>query len=119
MVFYLFISVSKGLHYIGQLHETSFFRIVMDQITEGQLQFVELDKHFDTIIIGTGEERRKYTIYTGKTEMEEHLKKQFPNDVKAVEEFFKIMKVVCGADHEIRSSWNGTEHLESSRVRQF
>ncbi|XP_036429269.1 inactive all-trans-retinol 13,14-reductase [Colossoma macropomum] len=82
-----------GLHYIGQLHENSFFRIVMDQITEGQLQFVELDKHFDTIIIGTGEERRKYTIYTGKTEMEEHLKKQFPKDVKAVEEFFKIMKI--------------------------
>ncbi|XP_072523448.1 inactive all-trans-retinol 13,14-reductase-like [Salminus brasiliensis] len=82
-----------GLHYIGQLHENSLFRVILDQITEGQLQFVELNKHFDTIVIGTGEESRKYTIYTGKTEMEEHLKKQFPDDVKAVEEFFKIMKI--------------------------
>ncbi|XP_036429271.1 inactive all-trans-retinol 13,14-reductase-like [Colossoma macropomum] len=82
-----------GLHYIGQLHETSLFKVVMDQITEGQLQFVELDKHFDTVIIDTGEEQRKYTMYSGKTEMEEHLKKQFPKDVKAVEEIFKIMKM--------------------------
>ncbi|KAB5555277.1 hypothetical protein PHYPO_G00031850 [Pangasianodon hypophthalmus] len=81
-----------GLHYIGQLHENSLFKIVMDQITEGQLQFVELDKHIDTIVIGRGEKSRKYTIYSGKTEMEEHLKEQFPDDTKAVEEFFKIMK---------------------------
>lgn len=66
----------------------------MDQITEGQLQFVQLDKHIDTIVIGTGEEVRKYSIYSGKTEMEAHLKEQFPDDAKAVEEYFKIMKVV-------------------------
>lgn len=88
------IYVSTGLHYIGQLHEKSLFKIVMDQITEGQLQFVELDKHFDTIVIGSGEKIRKYTIYSGKSEMEKHLKEQFPDDTKAVEEFFKIMKVV-------------------------
>ncbi|XP_066522096.1 inactive all-trans-retinol 13,14-reductase-like [Hoplias malabaricus] len=81
-----------GLHYIGQLHENSMIRVVMDQITEGQLQFVELDQHFDTIVIGTGEEQRQYTIHTGKTEMEEHLKKQFPADVRAVDEFFRMMK---------------------------
>lgn len=82
-----------GLHYIGQLHENSLFKVAMDQITEGQLEFVEIDQHFDNLVIGTGEERRDYSIYTGKTEMEQHLKKQFPEDVKAVEEFFKIMKV--------------------------
>ncbi|XP_053541042.1 inactive all-trans-retinol 13,14-reductase [Ictalurus punctatus] len=82
-----------GLHYIGQLHENSLFKIIMDQITEGQLQFVELDKHFDTLVIDSGEKSRKYTIHSGKTEMEEHLKEQFPDDTKAVEEFFKIMKI--------------------------
>ncbi|KAB5555278.1 hypothetical protein PHYPO_G00031870 [Pangasianodon hypophthalmus] len=88
-----------GLHYIGQLHENSLFKIVMDQITEGQLQFVELDKHIDTIVIGNGEKSRKYTIYSGKTEMEEHLKEQFPDDTKAVEEFFKIMKMSARKTH--------------------
>ena len=83
----------EGLHYIGQLHENSLLRIAFDQITEGQLEFVELDQHFDTIQIGLGEEKREYTIFTGKTEMEAHLKKQFPDDIAAIETFFRIMKV--------------------------
>lgn len=88
-----------GLHYIGQLHENSLLRIAFDQITEGQLEFVELDQHFDTIQIGEGEEKREYTIFTGKTEMEAHLKKQFPDDHAAIETFFKIMKVSAKKTH--------------------
>uniref|UniRef100_A0A3B1K6G1 Si:ch1073-13h15.3 n=1 Tax=Astyanax mexicanus TaxID=7994 RepID=A0A3B1K6G1_ASTMX len=83
----------KRLHYVGQLHENSLFKIIFDQITEGQLEFAELDQHFDTVVIGTGKETREYTICSGKTEMEEHLKKQFPDDTEAIEEFFKIMKL--------------------------
>ncbi|KAM9462822.1 inactive all-trans-retinol 13,14-reductase [Clarias gariepinus] len=82
-----------GLHYIGQLHENSLLKVIMDQLTEGQLQFVELDKHIDTVVIGSKEKCRAYTIYSGRTEMEEHLKEQFPDDTKAIEEFFKIMKI--------------------------
>ncbi|CAB1338368.1 unnamed protein product [Coregonus sp. 'balchen'] len=82
------------LHYIGQLHENSLLRIAFDQITEGQLEFVELDQHFDTIQIGEGEDKREYTIFAGKTEMEAHLKNQFPDDVTAIETFFNIMKLI-------------------------
>ncbi|KAF7705160.1 hypothetical protein HF521_020446 [Silurus meridionalis] len=92
-----------GLHYIGQLHENSLFKIIMDQLTEGQLQFKELDQHFDTVVIGRGEEIRKYTLHSGKTEMEEHLKKQFPDDAKAVEEYFKIMKISARKTHYLAS----------------
>jgi len=88
-----------GLHYIGQLHENSLLRIAFDQISEGQLEFQELDQHFDTIQIGEGEEKREYTIYTGKTEMEAHLKKQFPDDTAAIETFFQIMKVSAKKTH--------------------
>ncbi|CAB1313281.1 unnamed protein product [Coregonus sp. 'balchen'] len=42
----------------------------------GQLEFVKLDQHFDTTQIG--EEKHEYSIC--KTEMEAHLKKQFPDD---------------------------------------
>uniref|UniRef100_A0AAZ3PHF4 Si:ch1073-13h15.3 n=1 Tax=Oncorhynchus tshawytscha TaxID=74940 RepID=A0AAZ3PHF4_ONCTS len=58
---------------------SSLLRIVFDQITEGQLEFVELDQHFDTIQIGEGEDKREYTILSGKTELEAHLKNQFPD----------------------------------------
>ncbi|KAG9350197.1 hypothetical protein JZ751_026550, partial [Albula glossodonta] len=88
-----------GLHYVGQLHENSLFRIALDQITEGQLEFVELEHHFDTIIIGQGDDQRDYHIYTGKTEMAERLKKQFPNDTEAIDAFFKIMKISAKKTH--------------------
>lgn len=86
-------NVFAGLHYIGQLHENSLFKITIDQLTEGQVEFVKLDGHFDTVVIGSGEELRKYTIWGGKKEMEEQLKKQFPKDIDAIEKFFKLMKV--------------------------
>ncbi|KAL4660500.1 putative all-trans-retinol 13,14-reductase [Arapaima gigas] len=88
-----------GLHYIGQLHENSLFRIALDQITEGQLELVKLDHHFDTIFIGTGDERRDYHIRAGKTEMAEHLKEQFPEDTKAIDAFFEIMKISARKTH--------------------
>uniref|UniRef100_A0A671YKZ0 Si:ch1073-13h15.3 n=1 Tax=Sparus aurata TaxID=8175 RepID=A0A671YKZ0_SPAAU len=83
-----------GLHYIGQVHENSLLRIAFDQISEGQLEFQELKQHFDTIQIGVGDDKRDYTIFSGKTEMKAHLLKQFPDDTEAIETFFKIMKVL-------------------------
>ncbi|CAG5958664.1 unnamed protein product, partial [Menidia menidia] len=88
-----------GLHYIGQVHENSLLRIAFDQITEGQLEFQELNPHFDTIQIGVGDEKREYTIVSGKSEMKAHLMKQFPDETEAIEEFFKTMKVSAKKTH--------------------
>lgn len=93
-----------GLHYIGQLHENSLLRIAFDQLTEGQLEFQQLKQHFDTIRIGLDDHKREYTILSGKTEMKEHLKKQFPEDTEAIETFFKIMKVPQCPDSTSASS---------------
>ncbi|KAF6729996.1 putative all-trans-retinol 13,14-reductase [Oryzias melastigma] len=87
------------LHYIGQVHENSLLRIAFDQISEGQLEFQELNPHFDTIVIGQGGHKREYTIVSGKTEMKTHLMKQFPDDTEAIETFFKIMKVSAKKTH--------------------
>ncbi|XP_010768974.1 putative all-trans-retinol 13,14-reductase [Notothenia coriiceps] len=88
-----------GLHYIGQVHENSLLRIAFDQISEGQLEFQKLNQHFDTIMIGQGQEKREYTIFSGKTEMKAHLMKQFPDDTEAIETFFNIMKVSAKKTH--------------------
>ncbi|XP_076007890.1 inactive all-trans-retinol 13,14-reductase-like [Genypterus blacodes] len=88
-----------GLHYIGQVHENSLLRIAFDQISEGQLEFQELEQHFDTIQIGMGEEKREYTMLSGKTLMKTHLMRQFPHDTEAIEAFFKIMKISAKKTH--------------------
>lgn len=101
---------SAGLHYIGQVHENSLLRVVFDQITEGQLEFQKLHQHFDTIQIGLGNEKREYTILSGKDEMKTHLIKQFPAEEEAIETFFKIMKVfiIGGLSSESSLSPNRT-----------
>ncbi|XP_010872700.2 inactive all-trans-retinol 13,14-reductase [Esox lucius] len=81
-----------GIHYLGQLHDNSMFRVALDQISEGQIQFKKMEQHFDTLVLGQGEDRRDYHILAGKIEMMESLKRQFPDDKQALEEYFKYMK---------------------------
>uniref|UniRef100_A0A3Q2TMG1 Putative all-trans-retinol 13,14-reductase n=1 Tax=Fundulus heteroclitus TaxID=8078 RepID=A0A3Q2TMG1_FUNHE len=76
-----------GIHYLGQLHENSLLKVALDQITEGQLQFVKLEQHYDTILLG-----QEYHIHAGKTEMAVCLKKQFPEEEEAIDKFMKLMK---------------------------
>ncbi|XP_003964437.1 all-trans-retinol 13,14-reductase-like [Takifugu rubripes] len=81
-----------GIHYLGQLHENSLLKVALDQITEGQLQFTQLEEHFDTLLLGPPDQRREYHIHAGKTEMAASLKKQFPGEEDAIDEFMKLMK---------------------------
>ncbi|XP_047428263.1 all-trans-retinol 13,14-reductase-like [Mugil cephalus] len=82
-----------GIHYLGQLHENSMLKIALDQITEGQLQFTKLDQLYDKLILGQPEQRREYHIHSGKTEMAANLKKQFPGEEEAIDEFMRLMKL--------------------------
>ncbi|KAM9783801.1 all-trans-retinol 13,14-reductase-like [Syngnathus typhle] len=82
-----------GIHYLGQLHENSLLRVALDQITEGQLQFTRLEEHFDTLLLGQPGKHRQYSIHAGKTEMATELKKQFPGEEDAIDEFFRLMKL--------------------------
>lgn len=49
---FLLVLLPSGIHYLGQLHENSLLRVALDQITEGQLQFVKLEQHYDTVLLG-------------------------------------------------------------------
>ncbi|KAK2832813.1 hypothetical protein Q5P01_016702 [Channa striata] len=82
-----------GSHHLGQLHENSLLRVALDQITDGQLQFARLEPHFHTLILGQRDERREYHVHAGKTQMAESLKKQFPGEEAAIDEFIRLMKL--------------------------
>uniref|UniRef100_A0A3P9L2C0 Amine oxidase domain-containing protein n=1 Tax=Oryzias latipes TaxID=8090 RepID=A0A3P9L2C0_ORYLA len=82
-----------GIHYLGQLHENSLLKVALDQITEGQLRFAKLEQHYDTVLLGQQDQRREYHIHSGKTEMAACLKKQFPEEEEAIDEFMRLMKL--------------------------
>ncbi|OCT60039.1 all-trans-retinol 13,14-reductase isoform X1 [Xenopus laevis] len=80
-----------GIHYVGQMHENGMLRIIMDQLTNGQLQWNRLADEYDSIMVGS----RRYTISAGKREFPERLKKQFPGEEEAIDKFVALMKKVA------------------------
>ncbi|XP_053309874.1 all-trans-retinol 13,14-reductase-like [Spea bombifrons] len=80
-----------GLHYVGQMHEGGMLRVIMDQLTDGQLQWNRLDDQYDSVVIGN----RVYQLYAGKKEFPDALKKQFPGEEEAIDKFMALMKKVA------------------------
>ncbi|XP_069607553.1 all-trans-retinol 13,14-reductase-like isoform X1 [Ranitomeya imitator] len=80
-----------GLHYVGQMHEGGMLRVIMDQLTDGQLQWNRLGDQYDSIIIG----HKLYRLYAGKHEFPNTLKKQFPGEKEAIDKFVSLMKKVA------------------------
>uniref|UniRef100_A0A3Q1BAS3 All-trans-retinol 13,14-reductase n=1 Tax=Amphiprion ocellaris TaxID=80972 RepID=A0A3Q1BAS3_AMPOC len=83
-----------GIHYIGDLLDHKPFRCMLDQMTDGQLQWEPLDNPFDHVVVGPPENRRRYPIYSGRTRFPEELKKCFPGEEKAIDEYMKLVKQV-------------------------
>ncbi|XP_053707783.1 all-trans-retinol 13,14-reductase-like [Synchiropus splendidus] len=81
-----------GIHYIGDLQSHKPFRCMLDQLTNGQLQWDPLENPFDQVVIGPPENRRRYPIYSGRTRFPEELKKCFPGEEKAIDEYVKMAK---------------------------
>uniref|UniRef100_A0A1A7XQJ3 All-trans-retinol 13,14-reductase n=1 Tax=Iconisemion striatum TaxID=60296 RepID=A0A1A7XQJ3_9TELE len=81
-----------GIHYVGELLDHKPFRCMLDQMTNGQLQWEPLENPFDHIVLGPPENRRCYPIYSGKTRFPEELKKCFPGEEKAIDEYLRLVK---------------------------
>uniref|UniRef100_A0A7N8WPI8 All-trans-retinol 13,14-reductase n=2 Tax=Mastacembelus armatus TaxID=205130 RepID=A0A7N8WPI8_9TELE len=81
-----------GIHYIGGLEDHKPLRCMLDQMTNGQLQWEPLDNPFDHVVLGPPENRRHYPIYSGWSRFTEELKKRFPGEEKAIDEYVKLTK---------------------------
>lgn len=89
----VFCLPSSGIHYMGDLLEHKPFRCILDSMTNGQLQWEPLENPFDQVVLGPPENRRQYPIYSGRTRFPEELKKCFPGEEKAIDEYIKLVKV--------------------------
>lgn len=81
-----------GIHYIGDLLEHKPFRCMLDQLTNGQLQWEPLRNPFDQVVIGPADNRRVYPIYSGRDRYPSELKKCFPGEEKAIDEYIRLSK---------------------------
>ncbi|XP_062389041.1 all-trans-retinol 13,14-reductase [Sardina pilchardus] len=81
-----------GIHYIGDLLEHKPFRCMLDQLTNGQLQWEPLNNPYDMVVIGPPENRRTYPIYSGRDRFPQELKNCFPGEEKAIDEYMRLVK---------------------------
>ncbi|NP_001116352.1 retinol saturase (all-trans-retinol 13,14-reductase) L homeolog precursor [Xenopus laevis] len=90
-----------GIHYIGQMNELSPTRILIDQLTEGQLQWAPTGDPFDVVLLGDTSNGRRYNMRAGTQQYTDELKKAFPGEEKAIDTFIQLVKKVSGRTQDM------------------
>ncbi|XP_004612141.2 all-trans-retinol 13,14-reductase [Sorex araneus] len=88
------LEFDTGIHYIGRMHEGSEGRFFLDQITEGQLDWVPMDSPFDIVVLDGPAGRKEFPMYSGKKAYIQGLKEKFPKEEAAIDKYMKLVKVV-------------------------
>ncbi|KAF5915046.1 hypothetical protein HPG69_003547 [Diceros bicornis minor] len=96
------LEFDTGIHYIGRMEEGSFDRFILDQITEGQLDWAHLSSPFDVMVLEGPSGRKEFPMYSGKKAYIQGLKEKFPREEAAIDKYMKLVKVVSsGAVHAV------------------
>lgn len=89
-----------GIHYIGEMAEGSLTRVLVDEISNGGIEWVKLEHVLDTVVIGDSANPAKYPVGSGQDEFKNMLIGRFPADKEAITQFFslvdKLKSVVIG-----------------------
>lgn len=96
------LEFDTGIHYIGRVDEGSVGRFILDQITEGQLDWAPLSSPFDIMVLDGPNGRKEFPMYSGEKAYIEGLKKKFPQEEAAIDKYIKLVKLVSrGTSHAI------------------
>ncbi|XP_006149193.1 all-trans-retinol 13,14-reductase isoform X2 [Tupaia chinensis] len=96
------LEFDTGIHYIGRVNEGSIGRLILDQITEGQLDWATLSSPFDIVVLEGPNGRKEFPMYSGKEAYIRGLKEKFPQEEVVIDKYMKLVKVVAsGATHAI------------------
>lgn len=89
----LFFCLPTGIHYVGHMQEGKSSRLILDQITEGQLEWVALSSPFDVMVLEGPNGRKEFPMYSGKKAYIQGLKEKFPQEEAAIDKYIKLVKV--------------------------
>ncbi|KAM6180188.1 all-trans-retinol 13,14-reductase [Erethizon dorsatum] len=96
------LEFDTGIHYIGRMKEGNLGRFILDQITEGQLDWAPLCSLFDMVVLEGPDGRKEFPMYSGKKAYIQGLKEKFPQEEAIIDKYMQLVKVVAhGAIHAI------------------
>jgi all-trans-retinol 13,14-reductase len=81
-----------GIHYIGEVGPGRLNKTLVDQITDGQVEWARLEHQHDIVTIGYGDKRKDYPIVSGKEEWRSLLLKQFPAEKDAIDTYLSMVE---------------------------
>ncbi|XP_003984273.2 all-trans-retinol 13,14-reductase [Felis catus] len=88
------LEFDTGIHYVGHMQEGKSSRLILDQITEGQLEWVALSSPFDVMVLEGPNGRKEFPMYSGKKAYIQGLKEKFPQEEAAIDKYIKLVKAV-------------------------
>lgn len=77
-----------GVHYIGEVHRPySTLRRIFDVISDGKLEWAEMDSLYDQVVIGDD----FYDYVAGKDNFAQSLKFRFPDESDAIDKYIELL----------------------------
>ncbi len=81
-----------GVHYLCDFGNLTLTKFLLDQVSDGQIEWAAMEDAFDTVSIGYGENNKRYPTATGLDRWKTVMKEQFPQDHEAIDKFFGLIK---------------------------
>ncbi|XP_028930827.1 all-trans-retinol 13,14-reductase [Ornithorhynchus anatinus] len=96
------LEFDTGIHYVGRMEKGSLGRFILDQLTEGQLDWASMASPFDVVVLEGSGGPRKYPMYSGEKAYVQGLKEKFPQEEAAIDKYMELVKAVGrGASHVV------------------
>lgn len=80
-----------GIHYVGEMGSRSLNKTLLDQISDGQIEWAPLDDEFDIVQVGHGNTGKTFGIASGFEKWKLLLKSQFPDEHVAIDKYFALL----------------------------
>ena len=94
MLYFLGFEFDTGIHYVGEMAGDSVTKFLIDQLTEGQIQWSPLDPTYDEVVIGsTPQDSKTFPIVSGKEDFKNALLEKFPDEKEAIDKYFDMLQV--------------------------
>ncbi|XP_014674280.1 PREDICTED: putative all-trans-retinol 13,14-reductase isoform X2 [Priapulus caudatus] len=84
-----------GVHYVGEMVRWNLNYNLLDQLTNGQLQWEKLDEDYDSVVV----ESERIPVYTPPDRWRCHLLETFPKEKAAINEFFRLLNLLAGQSY--------------------
>ena len=84
--------------------EGALSRVLVDQLSEGKIEWVKLEEVYDTVMFGVGEEgreRREFPVPSGKGAWEKVLIERFPSEEKGIRKYFELVHKVMRSSGQV------------------